>query len=804
MYKTQTAPVLEPADDARVALMGVNIEAVFENLLCQVTVRQIYRNLETINIEAVYTFPLPMDAVLLDMTIITKTRKLKGVVVEKSEAERRYENAVVSGDTAIMLEQIEPGLYTMNVGNLQPEDEVEISVTYAELYRWSEDQLRFFLPTTVAPRYGDPENAGLQPHQFPEYDLIADNRYRLSITLKGMLAEARVQCPSHKPVIIRDEKSTRIAMEGGRALMDRDFILNIFRQDQYAPAAFVDNDIDGYIITASFFPKFPKHQEHSGRNITILLDCSGSMTGDSIRQSRKALREILDFLSPYDTFNIIRFGSDYEKLFSSLVSANIDNLNRAGRLLRNLNADMGGTEIGKAVSAAIHQRSDSEKPKEVLLITDGEVWEWQKVTRMAERSGVRFFTVGVGHAVSEAFVKTLAEVTGGACELVSPNENMAEKIVRHFKRIYLPKAEDIQISWPIKPEKMIPGRIMSIYDGDTLHVFGRFREKPKGQVGISARLETGEVLSQNLKIEEKPEYKASDPTDEDQDIMSKEPMPDIHSISAAARMAAAMELKSLQDDQAIAELAVRYQIMSRRTNYLAIEVKPEGEKATDLPALRKTPQMLAAGWGGTGYEGEADDTVTFCRRRPSAAMPVGSDIDLCFDLDEAGMDECVERPGDLDAVHEFQSDLSGYKRDLPREDPVLEEDIQSDEKGLKPVEPFDIHHFIDRINRMHQHLAVPSLQILSIDDLKTCGVPDDMVEALAGLIDRLTDEQTIVVIFLHLLTRDKAFDIKISRDLKRMIAKVYMQTPKIDNDTVQAVENIILQNGLKVRKPDLE
>ena len=181
MYKGMIAPLLEPIGDAKVALNSVNVDATLENLLSKVTIRQIYENLEDNNIEAVYTFPLPVHAVLLNMAITIGSRELKGVVVEKSEAEEKYEDAITDGDTAIMLEQIEPGLYTMNVGNLMPREKVEISFTYAELYRWQNDSLRFFLPTTIAPRYGDPESVGIEPHQIPEYDLMADNPFQIRL-----------------------------------------------------------------------------------------------------------------------------------------------------------------------------------------------------------------------------------------------------------------------------------------------------------------------------------------------------------------------------------------------------------------------------------------------------------------------------------------------------------------------------------------------------------------------------------------------------------------------------------------------
>ena len=131
-------------------------------------------------------------------------------------------------------------------------------------------------------------------------------------------------------------------------------------------------------------------------------------------------------------------------LFPAPVPADAGNLKKAKNLLEVLDADMGGTEIGQAVAAAIKGKIAAKMSKDVLLITDGEVWDWEKVTAMAAKSGFRFFTVGVGSSVSEAFVQTLADATGGACELVSPHEDMAEKIVRHFKRIYFPEGRKCQ------------------------------------------------------------------------------------------------------------------------------------------------------------------------------------------------------------------------------------------------------------------------------------------------------------------------------------------------------------------------
>ena len=186
MYAVAAA-VLEPVGQARVALQGVEVEARLQGLLSDVTVTQTYRNLEDTNIEATYTFPLPLDAVLLELTLDLNGRQLRGVVQPRAEAEERYEGAIDDGDTAVLLQQIEPGTFSMNLGNLLAGETAVIRFRYAQLHRWQGDRLRFHLPTTIAPRYGDPLAAGYAPHQVPEHALTADHGFTLKLEIAGQL-----------------------------------------------------------------------------------------------------------------------------------------------------------------------------------------------------------------------------------------------------------------------------------------------------------------------------------------------------------------------------------------------------------------------------------------------------------------------------------------------------------------------------------------------------------------------------------------------------------------------------------------
>lgn len=565
----------------QVALTDVSVSAVLRDLLSEVTVSQTYRNDERVNIEAVYTFPLPIDAVLLELQVEIGGRVLKGVVVEKKAAEEAYEDAVASGDVAVMLEAVEPGLYTMNVGNLLPEEKVTITFSYASLYRWTGDRLRFFLPTTIAPRYGASPHL---PHQAPESSLMVENQFSLRVEILGSLREAQFTCPSHQVKLAKSADKVLITLRQAKAVMDRDFILSVKAPQATRSFALCGADGEGAAAVASFLPFFPGLQQPRPLNLAIVIDCSGSMQGDSIEQAKQALEVILDTLQADDRVTIIAFGSTINALSDRLLPCSESNVDKAKRFAMKLDANLGGTEIDQALHAAysaLAKLSESDST-DIFLITDGEVSSWEIVLKEAKRSGHRIFTVGVGSAVSEAFVRGLASSTSGECELVSPQEGMADRVVRHFERMRAPRAKRVTLHWPEGAHDIAPSKLGSVFDGDTVIACARF-DSPSinGTVVLEVETRNGELVRQELPI-------------------SMAPLPaSPEQMSAVARLAASARLKEL-DDRAGLETALRYRLVSPCTNWLVVATRPEGEKAQDLPAIRKVPQTLAAGWGGIG------------------------------------------------------------------------------------------------------------------------------------------------------------------------------------------------------------
>lgn len=575
---TQLASALTGTQGERVALCEVAVSAALQDLLAEVTVAQTYRNDEQTNIEAVYTFPLPLDAVLLDLEVVIGERVLKGVVVEKQEAEAQYEEAIEAGDAAVMLEAIEPGLYTMNVGNLLPHETAKITLRYAMLYRWAGDQLRVFLPTTIAPRYGDSPH---DPHQTPVSSLTVENEFSLRVDVLGALCSAQFSCPSHKVKLDKSDGGLVLSLAQPKAVMDRDFVLNVKAPQATRDFVQCGQDGDGLAAIASFQPFFPGLRQLRPLKLVLVIDCSGSMTGESMQQAKEAVSSILDRMQPQDEISIVAFGDRTQSMSEAPLACNKTNLAKAKRFARGLNANLGGTEIGMALRTAYRLASRSGAA-DVFLVTDGEVSDWQRVVDDAKATDHRIFTVGVGSAVSEAFVRQLAEATQGACELVSPQEGMADRVVRHFERMRAPRAKRVAMHWPEGARQVDPARIGAVFEGDTIVASACFKRAPAlGHAILEIETDDGETLRYALPLPEIPPTSSAD------------------GLSTVARVAAAERLRNLEDAEG-RQSALRYKLVSRWTNYLVIDKRSDDVRPQAIPALRQVPQTLAAGWGGVG------------------------------------------------------------------------------------------------------------------------------------------------------------------------------------------------------------
>jgi len=567
-----------------VMLKGVTLTGTLQGSLFEAMLEKRFHNATDQHVEVVYTFPLSYGAVLLEVAVQLGDKMLTGSVIAKREAETKYEEALTEGDAAIMLERNADGAHTLNLGNLAPQEDYVVTLRYAQTLSFEQRGLRLLIPTVLAPRYGNPiTDGGLKPHQVTENSLAVEYPFQLTIDLLDDLSRARVSSPSH-PIGVShdlDGAAPRLRVNlAASAFLDRDFILNVDQLPVNSLAVLSPDPVTPKQTAAllSFCPVIPK--EHNPViAVKLLVDCSGSMGGDSIAAARRALQAIVSQLQTGDRFSLSRFGSTVEHRTRGLWAVKDTTRLSAQRWINDLEADLGGTEMETALSSTFAIGHD--EPSDVLLITDGEIYAIDSLLSRAARSGQRVFVVGIGSSPTEGNLRQIAEVTGGVCDFVAPGESVEPAILRMFARLRSSRMEALRIHWPEGSQPLWHSPLpKSVFDGDTVHIHAAFQHPPQGELSLMGRRsrrgesETigGVSLPGNISAVES---------------------------DTVARMVAHARLKEMDAAEAT-ELAVAYQLITPQTNFLLVHERAEDEKAEDMPELHQVKQMLPAGWGGAG------------------------------------------------------------------------------------------------------------------------------------------------------------------------------------------------------------
>lgn len=575
---------LETRHGDPVMLEGIKTSGELRGLILEMRVEQRFRNPTDKNVEVVYTFPLPWGAVLLEVEVQLGNQHLTGTVIEKKQAEAQYEEGLSEGNAAIMLEKNRDHSYSLNLGNLAAQEACVITLRYAQTLQFEQRGLRLLIPTVIAPRYGDTvRDGGLQPHQAAIHDLTAEYPFNIELRLHGDLAQSRVASPSHpigvalKPTDAGNVLTVSLARRGA---LDRDFILVVDQLAQDSIAVLGQDAVEpgGVVALASFCPRIPVQGDCSIA-VKILVDCSGSMGGDSIEAAKRALQSVVQQLENGDRFSLSRFGSTVQHRSRGLWRATGATQLAARRWIGSLMANLGGTEMEDALNSTFALAQTT--PSDVLIVTDGEISAIDSTIQSAKASGHRLFVVGIGTSPAESHLRRLAEETGGACDFVAPGEAVEPAVLRMFARLRSPRLTELTVKWPdgVEPVWVTP-LPASVFDGDTVNVFALLRQIPEGQ----ARL-----------------FGLREAATEGEEIACAQFSTRIESGTTLSRLAMSARLKSFdrekQSDEA-RRLAVAYQLVTDQTNFFLLHQRAEDEKPDDMPELHQVRQMLAAGWGG--------------------------------------------------------------------------------------------------------------------------------------------------------------------------------------------------------------
>jgi len=590
--------------------MDTTVHMQVHGLLAEVTVRQTYRNDTAGWREGRYLLPLPENAAVGGLTLRIGERLVEGEVREKQEAKAIYEAAAASGQRASLVSQNRPNLFQTAVANIGPGEEVEIEVRYWQPVDYRDGEFSLGLPLTLTPRYNpapDPEASlamqamAAQPEALP-VALAADGRglalpptVALSAEIVAGIELERVESPTHAVTVWAEGGVHRVLLAELVEASDRDFELRWAPVPSKAPRSALFTDRVGgedYALLMIVPPTLPVAS--LPRELILVIDNSGSMSGASMAQAIEAADRALARLKPGDRFNVIRFDDDFDLLFPEPVPAQPGNVARARAFVRSLRAE-GGTEMLPPLRAAFAGRAPEGYLRQVVLATDAAIGNEDALLQLVEgaRADARLFPVGIGSAPNGHFLRKAAEAGRGTHIVVRDVEEVAEKMDALLARLDRPAMRDVAVDWPGVAEAY-PARIPDLYHGEALQVVARL-DALRGVATVRGLAPQPWVRRLLL------------------DGGKATPAPGIGRVWARAR------IDSLEDDirrggdierlrPAVVDVALRHGLVSTYTSLVAVDRTPARPRDAGLGSTQvanATPAgSLAFAQGSTGWTRE--------------------------------------------------------------------------------------------------------------------------------------------------------------------------------------------------------
>jgi Ca-activated chloride channel homolog len=222
--------------------------------------------------------------------------------------------------------------------------------------------------------------------------------------------------------------------------------------------------------------------------LVFVLDTSGSMSGFPIEKAKELISHALDELYFGDTFNLITFSGDTQILFPEPVFPTAENIRLAKELL-NGRRGYGGTEMMKAIRAALAPSDSQDRVRVVCFLTDGYVGnDMEIIGEVQKHPNARVFAFGIGNSVNRFLIEGMAKAGRGDSEIVTLNDKADEAAHRLYEGLRSPLLTDIAIDWRGLPVSDIyPSRLPDLFEGKPLMISGRYTTPVNGSVRLRGK-----------------------------------------------------------------------------------------------------------------------------------------------------------------------------------------------------------------------------------------------------------------------------------------------------------------------------
>ncbi len=591
-------------------------------LLNRVTVKQVFINDSDQWVNGRYLFPLPETAAVDSMQLRIGDKVIAGQIQPKKQALQTFENAKKQGKQASLLQQQRRNLFTSDVANLGPHEQLVVEISYQQKVEYRDGLFSLRFPLAITPRY-NPQAEHIseqQPLAMPSSANTAttvkhvrpalDVKMQVNIDAGFELTSLDSLYHPIKQSNVGNHYSVNFA---GKQIADRDFVLQWQANVGAVPKAAtfyqtgkthladnsdersetaqrqpnpVDNNL--YSLVMLMPPSVEVSEQHLiARELILVIDTSGSMSGQSITQAKQALQFALAGLRDIDSFNIIEFNSDVTMLSATPLPANSRNIGKANRFIQSLDAD-GGTEMRNALQTAlvdsVQQDSEqtdahSEMLRQVIFMTDGAVGNEHELYQLIndQLGDSRLFTVGIGSAPNSDFMRRAATMGRGTFTYIGKESEVQQKIEQLLNKIEQPVLTNIGLYYldGSVPDYW-PTTISDLYQNEPLWVSIKSASHQQQPIIVSGSI-NGQYWQQQLDFEENQAAKGIDLLWANAQITSLELYKDNASRDRVNKQVEA--------------LGLLYHLVTSQTSLVAVDVTPVNPLVDNPIDVQLQPHM---------------------------------------------------------------------------------------------------------------------------------------------------------------------------------------------------------------------
>lgn len=500
----------EPGVDS-FPLKSTDVNVSIQGIIADTYVVQTYANEGNKPINASYIFPASTKVTVHGMQMQIGNQTVTAVIKEKEEAKQEFETAKSEGKSASMLSEERANVFTMDVANIMPGDEVRIELHYTELIMPTEGVYQFVYPTVVGPRYVSPalDDTGTREEwtgiQYLANGSAPSDTYNIHVSVSTGVPIAELTSSSHD--IIIQEKGDTMADVGLKDPSDyagnRDFILNYKLTGEQINTGLITSkgEKENFFMLMVQPPEHCQTDEIPPREYIFVLDVSGSMSGFPLETAKGLIYNLVSGLRETDCFNLILFSGTSLKMADRSVPATQENISKAACLIKE-QTGTGGTELAEALEDALDTPAMRGVSRNIVIISDGYISGEKEIFQIVNdhMNQADFFSFGIGSAVNRYLIEGIASIGQGE-PFIATDTGEASKIADQFRTyIQSPVLTDIKVSFDgFDTYDVEPAVIPTLYAKKPIVLLGKWRGEAAGTIQIEGMTGKGKY-SQTISV----------------------------------------------------------------------------------------------------------------------------------------------------------------------------------------------------------------------------------------------------------------------------------------------------------------